>query len=694
LLIFLAAGLASMDWVDEEARFASSSFVAADFVKEAFVENTVEEVEQIRRDLQDKRAATSAELVQIVQKNYVRFSDTAKESAAVETELSGLRGLMSELLSSLVALKTTAAFGFESRKESTREAATSAKTESKEEEASRKARVQYVAEAELELDVLLSERRLEAAVALLEQAQGPLEVLRKRLLAERDTMPSEHLTLSRMECRITQVAEALTLQLTSPAISVTEARVVVGLLKRMHLEPKAKEVFLSGRSQHIVSGIKQLKPDANRPHFVRVLARLVFFALREACNDYTQCFGESANSLSTLSVWCMKETQAFGLLWIRFVVARGVTTAGSGSTELSQCLAEALSCVRVLEPFGLFFDKLLRKQLLAAVVQKYERLAQKHIEMRVADRLQKEDFYATPQLHRGLFEVTSGDQVKKGDAVSLLTPSAVACIRAVYVFVRDAVTDLPQELLRPVAQISLRMAEGYVGHLSARLDAPLNDQQLLGLIGNAVALVNLLGVEVDRLLAPKTTVLFVTQLSQLFDQFCQKLCERKASFLLNRSWQFSYLLYADVRAMPSASSRQALKLLEWVKLFRARLMQQISSSVATSDAITDLILTRLLASLVDQIRDDSDETFWSRAGELSREAVVQFALDLRWIQEASAALKLTNAKMGRAIEASVQCALLEFCNSKGVRNPKEVLPPPTFFKDIIAQQLQALNQPQ
>ncbi len=683
-----------MDWVEEEARFASSSFSAADFVKEVFVENTVEEAEQIRRDLQDKRAATSAELVQIVQKNYVRFSDTAKESAAVEADLSGLRGLMSELLSSLTAMKSSAVFGFEARKENSRETGASGNGDNKEEEASWNARVQYVAEAELELDVLLSERRLEAAVALLEQAQGPLEVLRKRLLSERDTMRSEHLTLSRIESRITQVAEALTVQLTSPAISVTEARVVVGLLKRMHLESRAKEVFLAGRSQHVLSGIKQLKPDSNRPHFIRTLARLVFFALRDACSDYTQCFGESANSLSALSVWCMKETHSFGLLWIRFVVLRGVAASGGGGGELSQCLGEALSCVRVLEPFGLFFDKLLRKQLLAAVVEKYEKMARKHVEKRIADRLQKEDFYATPQLHRSLFESAGSENAKKGDPVSLLTPSAVACIRSVYAFVRDAVADLPDELLQPVAHIGFSMVENYLGHLSQRLDTPLNDQQLLGLIGNAVALINLLGAEADRLLVPKTSPIFVSQLSQLFDQFCHRLCERKASFLLNRSWQFSWHLYVDVRSMPSASSRQALKLFEWIKLFRARLMQQIASIVATSDAVADLILARLLASLVDQIRDDSQESFWSHAGELSREGVVQLTLDLRWIQEAATVLKLASAKMGRSIEESAQRVLLEYCNAKGVRNPKEVLPGQSYIKNIIAQQLEALNQPQ
>lgn len=57
----------------------------------------LDKAELVRADLQEKRTATMNELVSIVKKNYVRFSESAKESAAVETELSGLSGLMAEL---------------------------------------------------------------------------------------------------------------------------------------------------------------------------------------------------------------------------------------------------------------------------------------------------------------------------------------------------------------------------------------------------------------------------------------------------------------------------------------------------------------------------------------------------------------------------------------------------------------------
>ena len=267
----------------------------------------------------------------------------------------------------------------------------------------------------------------------------------------------------------------------------------------MHLEGKAKEVFLSGRTQHIQTGIKQLKPDAHRALFIRSLSRLVFCTMRDTCADYLQCFGEYANSISTLSVWCMKETHSFGTLWIRFVVDRGVGGAVLTSELLSACLGEALSCVRLLEPFGVFLDKMLRKQLLASVVSKHEKFASTIIEKRINERLQKEDWYATPVVHFTLFEVSAGGSgdlslYKRGnEPSSLLTPSAVVCARAVFALVADGLGQVPQELAQSIAQIGMSILERYFASITLRLDLPLNDQQLMGLIGNAVAFVNLVG---------------------------------------------------------------------------------------------------------------------------------------------------------------------------------------------------------
>ena len=666
-----------MDWYEDEARFMRSDFDAKQYVMGTFAEETADEALNVRRDLLEKKQETAAQLVELVKKNYFQFLDTAQESNRIEEQLAGLRGMFTELHGTLVSMKSID-FGFETRK-------TMVKNESaavdKEAEVW-KQRVAYVAEAELELDVLLSERRLEAAVALLEQARGPLEVLRRKIHAEHEQDSPDLVTLQRIEARISQVADALTMQLTSPAISASEARVVFGLLKRMHLEAKAKEVFLSGRSQHILAEIKQLKPDADRVAFVRSLSRQVFFSLRDSCADFVQCFGESSASLSYLSVWCMKEIRLFGALWIRFVISRG-----EFESVVHACLKEALSYVRVLEEFGFYFEQYLRNQLLNAVVEKYEKIVLKNVKEKMANRLVSEDWYALPQTGAlGTMNLLP----KNSKKTWLLTPSAVYCINSVYSFVSEAVNFLPHDLIRSISKIGFHLLETYFQTLYLRLETPLDDAQLLGILGNVVTIVSVLGKELDAILVAKNSPpKFEALLSQLFSEFCLKLCEKKAHFLLFRSWQFSHLQYSDIRAKPTASSRQAIKLFDWIMVFQTRLVEHITSVAGNAQAIANSILVQLLAGIVALIREAED--FWEQIGTFSQASVIQFCLDLRWMQEASKALQLSTPKLLRDIEASVQRVILEYCSHTGEKNPKKMLQAQgEFFPQILEEQLKNL----
>jgi len=108
-----------------------------------------------------------------------------------------------------------------------------------------------------------------------------------------------------------------------------------------------------------------------------------------------------------------------------------------------------------------------------------------------------------------------------------------------------------------------------------------------------------------------------------------------------------------------------------------------------AEAISDSILVQLLASIVDLIRE-SDEAFWNQMSGFSRESVIQFCLDLRWMQEASTALGLSTPKLLRDLESCIQRVILEFCSRTGERNPKKVLPKQSFFSEILDSQLAKL----
>ena len=303
------------------------------------------------------------------------------------------------------------------------------------------------------------------------------------------------------------------------------------------------------------------------------------------------------------------------------------------------------------------------------------------------ERVAAEDWYALPQTGAsGTINLLAKNSKKNW----LLTPSAVSCINNVHSFVSEAVSFLPGDLINSITKIGFNLLETYFNCLNHRLETPLNDAQLLGILGNAVTIVSVLGKELDAILVSKNAPpKFENLLGQLFSEFCVKLAEKKAHFLLFRSWQFSYLQYHDIRSKPASSSRQALKLFEWIIVFKKRLVEQIASVAGNAEAISDSILVQLLASIVDLIRE-SDEAFWNQMSGFSRESVIQFCLDLRWMQEASTALGLSTPKLLRDLESCIQRVILEFCSRTGERNPKKVLPKQSFFSEILDSQLAKL----
>jgi hypothetical protein len=65
---------------------------------------------------------------------------------------------------------------------------------------------------------------------------------------------------------------------------------------------------------------------------------------------------------------------------------------------------------------------------------------------------------------------------------------------------------------------------------------------------------------------------------------------------------------------------------------------------------------------------------------------------MRWVSDAASSLSLSTPKLHRTIEGIVQRALLEYCNQhKDIKNPKDVIPPHSFFKEIIAVQLENMK---
>jgi hypothetical protein len=149
---------------------------------------------------------------------------------------------------------------------------------------------------------------------------------------------------------------------------------------------------------------------------------------------------------------------------------------------------------------------------------------------------------------------------------------------------------------------------------------------------------------------------------------------------VHRSWQLNASHYTAAPPEPPSPSRQVLKLIEWLRTFGVRLVNQTTRELAAA------MLPKLVRAIVECVRD-CEEPLWRHVSQLPLAGVVQLALDLRYLQEGAAALGHSGSLLSRAVEALVQRALLEHCASHGIKNPSTVFPSFDWFRDALAPHL-------
>lgn len=211
---------------------------------------------------------------------------------------------------------------------------------------------------------------------------------------------------------------------------------------------------------------------------------------------------------------------------------------------------------------------------------------------------------------------------------------------------------------------------------------PLNDQQLLGLLGNAAHLVARVAPALDAQLGGGTRV--QQYAARQGTRYAALACAVKGTAVVQRSWQLSVAHYADAAA-PSAPSARALKLYEWLRTLRVRLATQAGAAYAAS------LLPQLLTAVVEAARD-AEDALWRHAGTLSVAGATQLALDCAWLAAAADALGWSGPALARTCDAMRKRALLEHCAARGV-TPAAVFPDDAWFAQRLKPHLEELLQP-
>lgn len=200
------------------------------------------------------------------------------------------------------------------------------------------------------IEVLLAERRVEEALALLDEGEALAEEAKEtRSMTSKAIVSLQNSIMLNRQKLADQLADA-TCQASTNGL---ELRSAVQAMKRIGDGPRAHTLLLKSHQQKLQRNVQSLQPSSTTygPAYTTALAHLVFSTIAQASNDSLTIFDDEPAFTSELVTWAVNQTLAFAQLIKRNVVA---TPAASGCLRIvAECIHICLGHSLLLEDRGL-----------------------------------------------------------------------------------------------------------------------------------------------------------------------------------------------------------------------------------------------------------------------------------------------------------------------------------------------------
>lgn len=216
------------------------------------------------------------------------------------------------------------------------------------------------------LDVLLAERRVEEALAALDEGERVVSEAKEMKTLNPSLLLSLQNSITERRQRLAdQLAEAAC----QPSTRGAELRASVSALKKLGDGPHAHSLLLNAHLQRYQYNMQNLRPSSTSygGAYTAALAQLVFSAVAQAASDSLAIFGEEPAYTSELVMWATKQTEAFALLVKRHALAS--SAAAGGLRAAAECVQIALGHCSLLEARGLALCPVLLKLFRPSVEQ-------------------------------------------------------------------------------------------------------------------------------------------------------------------------------------------------------------------------------------------------------------------------------------------------------------------------------------
>ncbi|KAI3814871.1 hypothetical protein L1987_14518 [Smallanthus sonchifolius] len=343
--------------------FKSEKFDADAFVNSKCNSLNEKEIRQLCSYLVDLKKASAEEMRRSVYANYTAFIRTSKEISDLEGELLSIRNLLSTqstLIHGLAdgihveSLSVTIPGGSFSNDLSADLDSDPSDLEN------------WLVEFPDTLDVLIAERRVEEALATLDEGEHVAsEAKRKNSLSP--------VILASLQTAITACRQRLANQLADAASQPTtrggELRAAISALKKLGDGPRAHSLLLQAHSQRLQSDMQNLRPSSTSygGAYTAAISQLVFSVIAQTATDANAIFGKEPAYSSELVMWATKQTEDFALLVKRHALAS--SAAAGGLRAAAECVQIALGHCSLLEARGLTLCPVLLKLFRPSVEQ-------------------------------------------------------------------------------------------------------------------------------------------------------------------------------------------------------------------------------------------------------------------------------------------------------------------------------------
>ncbi|RWR77364.1 exocyst complex component EXO84B [Cinnamomum micranthum f. kanehirae] len=305
------------------------------------------EIKYLCSYLLDLKRASAEELRASVYSNYPSFIRTSKEISDLEVELLSIRNLLSTQAALIHGLVegvhvdslSNGPDGFTENDVSSVEDREPTEIE------------KWAVEFPDILDVLLAERRVEEALAALDEGE--------HVLAEaKETKSLSPTALSSLQTAIAEHRQKLADQLAEagcqPSTRGVELRAAVSALKILGDGPRAHSLLLNAHYQRFQYNMQNLRPSSSSygGAYTAALSQLVFSTIAQAVSDSLAVFADEPAYSSELVVWCTKQTEDFAVLVKRHALAS--SAAAGGLRAAAECVQIAIGHCSLLGDRGLY----------------------------------------------------------------------------------------------------------------------------------------------------------------------------------------------------------------------------------------------------------------------------------------------------------------------------------------------------